>query len=528
MECSLLSALLLTLALLLGWAVSRLGAPECAHLSRDAISNASLRDPALLRAALGSLGLGVGDAEYYTRSLVVPGDPRAAGQAISRARASGKLTISILGGSTSAGGGHTLCGTRIFACGSACCGPGYHDNLVQWLRDELGVETTVHNAAVGATGPELPSMCIRSMLEPEHLASSDLVLLEYAINSGGRSCLRQVDRLLWRLRRLAPSAAIVMVHTYTLARFIDGSEECLNQIARQYQLPAVSWKEAVFPLFSAARLAPRELLEPPIWHHPNVEGHRHLASILAHFLLQAHARYLELSSRPAGSSSARDGAAGSLPPVVREPAAPTPSLAAVSPTAHERILSAPFPTCLFPGSARIASALLSNRGWEENPRKRLYSTAQPGATIAFRVHCERDGCGVRVGLTQSYQPLGMLDVLVDGIKVVEYSEVAPGWRERGRLETINRFVTVVNPSSTSEPAPVRAGNDRPRAGLPPRRRLRGPRVTPLHLRAGEHTVAFRCRGETEPAARSYPTNYRKHEVQLRSVAVFYDREDDLS
>jgi hypothetical protein len=78
---------------------------------------------------------------------------------------------------------------------------------------------TVSNAAVGATGPELGALCVGTLFAPAALAAADVVVVEYAVNTdGGAQCVRQIDRLLWRLRRLAPRAAIVFLHAYSLSK----------------------------------------------------------------------------------------------------------------------------------------------------------------------------------------------------------------------------------------------------------------------------------------------------------------------
>lgn len=276
------------------------------------------------------------------------------------------------------------------------------------------------------------------------------------------------------------------------------------------------------PLLREGALAAAAVLEPPIWHHPNVRGHQQLASILAHFALQAEAR--------AAALARADGGGAPLPPVVREPAVPAVrALPALDDAAalHARLLSEPLPACAAGGERALEAMLVRSDGWALDRRRRLYASARAGAVLAVRFACARAGCGLRVGLTRSYQPLGLLSVAVDGAPVLNrFSEAQPSWRGRGRLETVNHFVTLVRPAPPSVVARSEAA-ERAVREHGPRRRLRRDAVLPIaRLAAGNHTVTFTVVGETEAAARGLPSNYRPHEVQVRSLAVFYDEADD--
>ena len=110
--------------------------------------------------------------------------------------------------------------------------------------------------------------------------------------------------------------------------------------------------------------------------------------------------------------------------------------------------------------------------------------------------CTVDGCGLIVGMTVSYQPLGTADVYVDGQLVAHaVSNAEPNWAlARSPEWTINRFHTVV--------APLGEGSA-------------------SGLAAGRHLLTVVCRGETLPELAHLPTNYSRHEVHVRGVVVIY-------
>lgn len=453
----------------------------CALSAADAATNESM----------GSLNLGrYGSSDFYDRSLVVPWDWRPIGRAMQRARSKGQVRIAIWGGSTSAGGGTGDCGPReLPACGANCCGAAYPYQLARWLRESQGIKAQVQNHAVSATGPSYAARCVGTMLAGQNASRIDIILIEFAINALASDvvCKRDLDKLLWRLRRIAPQAAILFVHTFSQHQFKDGPEGCIDPLARYYDLPVVSWKHAVRPLLAAQLLAPSAVFQPPLNHHPNVGGHKHLASIVAHFLLKAESRMStderSLEEKPLVREQKLDSS--ELP-------GPRLDVEAIA-TFHSTILTAATPECLAAGSARLQSSVTSSTGWRFDRGRGWFASAQPLADLTLRVQCAHE-CSFQAGLTTSYQPLGMLDILVDGALIVKgHSEAHPQWRGEGHLWTLNHFVGLTS------------------AGA--------------FLRAGWHTITFRCLGETALVAQGWWSNYTKHEVHVRSLIILNSQLD---
>ncbi|KAJ1630551.1 hypothetical protein T492DRAFT_839926 [Pavlovales sp. CCMP2436] len=138
----------LTLVALLGWQHA-----ACAARARARVSGGDVPSSSVIFAGggLGALALeSIDNAEFYHRSVVVPGDSLRLGSTVARARLRGNMTIALVGGSTSAGGGHSSCPMSI-ECGLACCGEGYPDLIVRWLRESQSIAATLYNRAIGAT-----------------------------------------------------------------------------------------------------------------------------------------------------------------------------------------------------------------------------------------------------------------------------------------------------------------------------------------------------------------------------------------
>lgn len=167
------------------------------------------------------------------------------------------------------------------------------------------------------------------------------------------------------------------------------------------------------------------------------------------------------------------------------------------PRRGERSGALPFPVCSELHQLRAAGPNQAESrpaaGWSVSRREYFASNAT-NATLRLPFDCVEDGCGLLVGTTVSYQPLGMLDLYVDG-RLVQggYSNADVGWAlARSPLWTVSRYVKAVAPG-------------------------------PAGLAAGRHVLEVVCRGETLPEIAHLPTNYPRHEVHVRSTVVLYEQ-----
>jgi hypothetical protein len=139
---------------------------------------------------------------------------------------------------------------------------------------------------------------------------------------------------------------------------------------------------------------------------------------------------------------------------------------------------------------------ISARGWKTSGSKGLTASAA-GSTLDIPFHCSRDGCGLTLALTKSYQPLGLLDVYVDGTLVsgkLSCAELA--WVRAGQPQwTVQVFRRVV---------PVRTDG-----------------AATGGLTRGKHVLRIVARGETAPEveALNLTSNYARHEVHFRGFIV---------
>lgn len=460
-----------------------------------ALANSTTTLP--LRVVEANLGDSSMAEDFLRRSVTHYGDLRALGSALGRARATGsKFNVAVVGGSTSNGGGYAQCRKKASkACGQACCGRGYLAEL-RLLLGRTGIDARVINRARGGTGPDLVTVCMSSIFgNTVNMSAIDVFVVEYAINTspvcagdGFSAVVAKADRLLWRIRANAPQAAVVLMHTFALDRFVDASP-CYDLLAQRYALPSVSLRTGLWPLLASGQLQPIDVLQPMSFHHPNVRGHQLMGCALLSLLLEAELRF--------GLSPAPPWA------VIRDPAEQELSANALfNAELHREMLSPAATRCAAVQSGTVDAMIVNNTGWRLDSAKQRYMYASaPGAELSLRVACESAaGCALSVGLSQSYQPLGIIEIRVDGAFVTKVNEASKALRDANDFITVEHFINVL--PFVLQPAAHGSAV-----------KLRG------ELPQGEHTVSLHATGESAEWTSSWWSNYSLHEVHFRSIAV---------
>ena len=197
-----------------------------------------------------NLQITVANKAFWNRSQTVFPESSAHATFMLRALCRGILTVAIIGGSTSAGGGSASgCWPRKHPCGSKCCGPSYLAWLSEWFWLEHNVSMHMHNGAQGGTGPDFAYRCLESLVGGPQLGGQvDLVLIEFAINEES-NCLKsgpRMELLLQRVHAWAPSAAVIFLNTFSVHNEIDASR-CFVPLARHFGHASLSLQDAVKP-----------------------------------------------------------------------------------------------------------------------------------------------------------------------------------------------------------------------------------------------------------------------------------------
>ena len=343
----------------------------------------------------------------------------------------------------------------------------------------------VINGAKGGSGPVLAQMCLESMLGGASVGVEvDLIIVEFAINEVADcgTAGPRMERLLEQLRKWAPAAFGIFLNTFSPQRLRDASI-CFVPLARQYGFASLSLQDALLPLLRNGTLSAADLFQPPMWTHVNVEGHRFLAAIVARYLNDSLARAHALP-----------------PPDAARMALGTPELRLLGRSSGIAHVSSNRSTTTCKQDTDIDEMLASgrgrSRGWRKTPRKG-YMASMANATLELPFACEREGCGLQLSVTKSYQPLGLLDAYVDGVLVAsQVSATDLTWaKARNPMWTVQHYVPTIRPRA----AQARQGG----------------------LARGEHRLTVVARGETDPAVEALhlPSSYTHHEVHFRGFAI---------
>ncbi|PRW50819.1 hypothetical protein C2E21_5446 [Chlorella sorokiniana] len=224
-------------------------------------------------------------ADLLDRGIVSHGDPQALQRLANKLLAGKPITVVALGGSLTFGRGATQIGSTDWV-----------PLLRGWLQAAFpGVDHVVHNGAVAASPSEYMAFCMQSHLPAGR--EPDLVIVEYAINDGGRpwhhAHPRFYERLLRRLLAL-PSRPLVLglmmhsFHRHQSTNFYTGGEDQEETLMQYYRLPWVSVRSLVHhPMQQGVEgfRAQDFLYGDKI--HPSDRGHSYVAQMLARFLQQA-------------------------------------------------------------------------------------------------------------------------------------------------------------------------------------------------------------------------------------------------
>ena len=184
--------------------------------------------------------------------------------ALKRALVTGRLNITVAGGSVSAGSG--------------CVGASYVDGFGASLRQLFGgrVVVDVRNIAQGATGPDRIFFCM-SAINSAVLQDTDIFVLEYAINGGG-----SWSELM--LRQFPEQTAIILVETFSwLDPFVGNSQQYDDILARYYDVPLVSMRDALYELFIRDDKAMQSYFHTD-QHHPSCTGHKKIAAVVTELI----------------------------------------------------------------------------------------------------------------------------------------------------------------------------------------------------------------------------------------------------
>jgi len=320
--------------------------------------------------------------DLLARSLVSAGNSARLHRAFAKARRGEPVTVAVMGGSITQG--------------SRASNPEHrYGNLVAdwWRKTFPEAKIAFVNAGIGATGSNFGALRAKRDLLSRN---PDFVVLEFAVNDAGEENGR-VESLEGLVRQILsqPNQPAVML-LFTMRKNGSNVQEWHSQVGRHYELPMVSFRDALWPEIQAGRIQWSEIEADDV--HPNDHGHDYLARFIARFLERALREGIKAQQ------------IGSMPK--------------------------PLFSDLFEHVALLEGdglKPLSNRGWTFDAKARGFTADQPGSVIEF----ELEGQAILVTDWHIRGPFGKARMQVDDLPPVIrdawYDQTWGGYRETSVL-----------------------------------------------------------------------------------------------
>ena len=203
----------------------------------------------------------------YARALLNEGNKARLAKAMKKAKAGENITVGVIGGSITQG--------------TAASSPAQsYAGLFNEYWCEKFPETTVNyvNAGIGGTNSYLG---VHRVDEQLLSAKPDVVIVEFSVNDSDRLMNKySYDSLVRKILNSESQPAVILL--FTTQENGTSLQETHFEIGTAYNLPCLSYREAVFPEVQAGTLNWKDISPDNI--HPNNEGHRLIGQIISRYL----------------------------------------------------------------------------------------------------------------------------------------------------------------------------------------------------------------------------------------------------
>lgn len=155
----------------------------------------------------------------------------------------------------------------------------YASLIAKWLREKFPqTEVNYINAGIGATG----SLIGVHRLHRDVLKyNPDFVTVEFSVNEGNsESVLESYDNLVFNIMNHVTSPAVLCIGMVNQGG--GSAQDTHIQVARHYDIPYISYRDAVWQEIEECRLTWRDLSNDNI--HPHNGGHKLVADLITDYL----------------------------------------------------------------------------------------------------------------------------------------------------------------------------------------------------------------------------------------------------
>ena len=201
------------------------------------------------------------------RSVVREGDTARLQQVLAKARRGEPVTVAVIGGSITAG---AMASTRE---------KNYGGVLAQWWRQTFPkAKIALVNAGIGATGSNYGALRAQRDLLSHR---PDFVVIEYGVNdSNEQASAETLEGLIRQVLKQPNQPAVVLL--FMMNRNGANAQEWHGKVGRHYDLPMLSFRDALWPEIEAGRMKWEEVEADTV--HPNDRGHAYAARLVTSLL----------------------------------------------------------------------------------------------------------------------------------------------------------------------------------------------------------------------------------------------------
>lgn len=230
----------------------------------------SMADPSL---NLPTLNLGHTTEDMIRRAVVNPGNTARLADAMKRTQAGEKITIGTIGGSITQGTAASTTDER------------YANRALQWWAKTFPkAQLDFVNAGIGATDSYIGVHRVDADLLSK---KPDVVIVEFSVNDTDAALnLQTYDSLVRKILQAENHPAVILLFTTQE----DGTslQDTHMQIGSAYNLPMISYKNAVLPEIEAGKFTWKDISPDNI--HPNSVGHGIIGELLWSYFNSVYAK----------------------------------------------------------------------------------------------------------------------------------------------------------------------------------------------------------------------------------------------
>ncbi len=360
-----------------GTTVTEASAGSTEQTSAAADSNAV--DPSVMF----DISAGVTD-KMYNRAILNEGDLSRLAAAMKKAQNGEEITVGVIGGSITQGS---------LASNQDNC---YASKFYQWWTGKFpDGKINFVNAGIGGTDSYLG---VHRVDEQLLSYKPDVVIVEFSVNDTDKTMNKySYDSLVRKILSDENNPAVILL--FTTQDNGTSLQDVHKEIGAAYDLPMISYREAVYPEIEAGTLAWTDISPDNI--HPNDAGHDIIGQLLGRYL---------------------DGVAGKLDTVTEEPAAFDADGVTSDYYENARLLNAEDITALSMENFEVGQ----NKVYSQFPGNWI---SEGGGTISFETECRNLGIFI---LRTVDGKSGTYEVYVDGERKGKLeADFSGGWGNYG-------------------------------------------------------------------------------------------------